>query len=178
MITYKPGDIATALGVSISSIRNWTDQEQFQEFLSDMATRTGSYANSKQREYTQQDLYVINTIARQKTRFNLWNDVADYLRAGNLDTELPASAALVQPTAAESFADAIMLRQQLDLMANSLSNAEEEVKFLRKRVDDIREEERRKASEKEAEDRKEIIQLHRQIARLELRIELMQEEED
>jgi len=178
MITYKPGDIATALGVSISSIRNWTDQEEFQDFLSDMATRTGSYSNSKQREYTQQDLYVINTIARQKTRFNLWTDVADYLRAGNLDTELPASAALVQPTAAESFADAIMLRQQLDLMANSLSNAEEEVKFLRKRVDEIREEERRKASEKEAEDRKEIIQLHRQIARLELRIELMQEEED
>jgi len=178
MITYKPGDIATALGVSISSIRNWTDQKEFQEFLSDMATRTGAYANSKQREYTQQDLYVINTIARQKTRFNMWDDVADYLRAGNLDMELPASAALVQPTAAESFADAIMLRQQLDLMANSLSNAEEEVKFLRKRVDEIRDEERRKASEKEAQDREEIIQLHRQIARLELRIELMQEEDD
>lgn len=178
MITYKPGDIATALGVSISSIRNWTDQIEFQEFLSDMATRSGSYANSKQREYTQQDLYVINTIAKKKTRFNMWKDVADYLRAGNLDTELPASAALVQPTAAESFADALMLRQQLDLMVNSLSNAEEEIKFLRKRVDEIRDEERQKAREKEAQDRQEIIQLHRQIARLELRIELMQEEND
>ena len=178
MITYKPGDIATALGVSISSIRNWTDQREFQEFLSDMAKRTGSYTNAKQREYTQQDLYVINTIARQKTRFNVWGDVAEYLRDGNLDTELPASAALVQPTAAESFADAIMLRQQLDVMVKSLSDAEDEINFLRDRVDEIREEERQKAREKETEDRKEIIELNRQIARLELRIELMQEKDE
>ena len=178
MKTYKPGDIATALGVSISSIRNWTDQPEFQEFLSDLAKREGSYVNAKQREYTQQDLYVLNTIARQKTRFNSWDDVADYLRDGNLDTELPASAALVQPvTAAESFADAIMLRQQIDMLAKSLSDAEEEIDYLRKRLDEVREEEQTKSRDREENLRDDIIELNRQMARLELRIEMMQEKD-
>jgi DNA-binding transcriptional MerR regulator len=179
MKTYKPGDVATALGVSISSIRNWTDQPEFQEFLSDLAKREGSYANAKQREYTQQDLYVLNTIARQKTRFNSWDDVADYLRDGNLDTELPASAALVQPvTAAESFADAIMLRQQIDMLAKSLSDAEDEIDYLRKRLDEVREEEQTKSRDREEKLRDEIIELNRQMARLELRIEMMQEKDE
>lgn len=178
MKTYKPGDIATALGVSISSIRNWTDQVEFQEFLSDLAKREGVYAHAKQREYTQQDLFVLNTIARQKTRFNTWDDVADYMKSGNLDTDLPASAALVQPaTAAESFADAIMLRQQIDMLAKSLSEAREEVDFLRKRLDEVREEEQLKSRDREEKLRDEIIELNRQMARLEFRIELMQEDD-
>lgn len=179
MRSYKPGDIATALGVSISSIRNWTDQSEFQEFLSDMAKREGAYSNAKQREYTQQDMYVMNTIARQKTRFNTWEDVADYLREGNLDIDLPPSAALVQPmSAAEGFADAIMLRQQLDMMAKSLSDAEEEIDYLRRRVDEVREEEQDKSRGREDKLRDEIIELNRQIARLELRIELLQDKSD
>ena len=177
MKNYKPGDVATAIGVSISSIRNWTDQPEFQAFLSDLAKREGPYANAKQREYTQQDLYVLNTIARQKTRFNTWEDVAQYLRDGNVDTDLPASAALVQPvTAAESFADAIMLRQQIDMLAKSLSNAEEEIGYLRKRLDEVREEEQTKSREREDMLRDEIIELNRQMARMELRMELMQED--
>lgn len=179
MKTYKPGDIATALGVSISSIRNWTDQPEFQEFLSDLAKREGQHTNAKQREYTQQDLYVLNTIALQKTRFNTWDDVAEYLRQGNLDTELPASAALVQPmTAAEGFADAIMLRQQIDMLAKSLSDAEGEIGYLRKRLDEVREEEQEKSREREEKLRDQIIELNRQIARMELRIEMMQDKDD
>jgi len=176
MKTYKPGDIATALGVSISSIRNWTDQPEFEDFLSDLAKRTGNHTHAKQREYTQQDLYVLNTIARQKSRFNTWDDVADYLRQGNLDTDLPASAALVQPvTAAENFADAIMLRQQIDMLAKSLSEAEDEISYLRNRLDEIREEEQEKSRNREDKLRDEIIALNKQIARIELRMELMQD---
>ena len=179
MKTYKPGDIATALGVSISSIRNWTDQQEFQEFLSDLAKREGSYTHAKQREYTQQDLYVLNTIAQQKTRFNAGEDVAQYLRDGNLDTELPPSAALVQPaTAAESFADAIMLRQQIDMLVKSLSEAKEEVDYLRKRLDEVREEEQIKSRDREEKLRDEIIELNRQMARLEFRIELMRNDDN
>lgn len=179
MKSYKPGDIATALGVSISSIRNWTDQPEFQEFLSDLAKREGAYANAKQREYTQQDLFVMNTIARQKTRFNNWNDIANYLREGKLDTELPPSAALVQPmTVAEGFADAIMLRQQIDMLAKSLSEAEDEVNFLRQRIDEVREAEQERSRGREDKLRDEIIELNRQLARLEFRIEMLQEKND
>jgi hypothetical protein len=172
MNTYKPGDIATALGISISSIRNWTDQPEFQEFLSDLAKREGAHVNAKQREYTQQDLYVLNTISP-------WADVADYLQAGNLDTDLPASAALVQPmTVAEGFADAIMLRQQIDLLAKSLSDAEDEIDFLRNRVEEVREQEQEKARVREEKLRNEIIELNRNMARLEYRIELLQDGQD
>lgn len=178
MKTYKPGDVATALGVSISSIRNWTDQPEFQEFLSELAKREGPHVNAKQREYTQQDLYVLNTIARQKTRFNAWDDVAAYLRDGNLDTELPPSAALVQPiTAAENFADAIMLRQQIDMLTKSLTDAEDEIDFLRRRLDEVREEEQDKSRQREEKLRDEIIELNRQMARLEYRIELMEQQD-
>jgi hypothetical protein len=147
--------------------------------LSDMAKRKGPYANAKQREYTQQDLYVMNTVARQKTRFNTWDDIAEYLRAGKLDTDLPASAALVQSmSAADGFADAIMLRQQIDMLAKSLSDAEEEINFLRRRLDEVREEEQDKGRQREDNLREVIIELNRQIARLELQIEIMQQKKD
>jgi len=190
MKTYKPGDVATAIGVSVSSIRNWSDQPEIQEFLSDLARREGAHINAKQREYTQQDLYVLNTIARRKTRYNTWEDVADFLRDGNLETELPASASLVQPvTAAENFADAIMLRQQIDMLTKSLADAEEEIHYLRNKLDDVREEEQSKAQdrekairdefqEREERLRQDIINLNRQMARLEIRMEMMQEKED
>jgi len=174
MPTYKPGDVATALGVSISSVRNWTDQPEFQPFLSEMARRDGTYSTAKQREYTQQDLYVLNTISRQKNRFNTWEDIAGYLMQGHLDTDLPPSAALVQPTAAESFADAIMLRQQIDMLAKTLSEAEDEINYLRDRMDAVREEEQTKAREREERFRAEIVELNRQIVRLETRMEMMQ----
>lgn len=189
MKTYKPGDVATAIGVSVSSIRNWADQPELQEFLSDLARREGAYINAKQREYTQQDLYVLNTVARRKSRYNTWNDVADYLREGNLETELPASATLVQPaTAAENFADAIMLRQQIDMLTKSLDDAKEEIDYLRGKLDDVRDEEQLKAherektirnefQEREERLRQEIISLNREMAKLEIRIEMMQEDE-
>jgi len=178
MRTYKIGDIAVALGVSVGSIRNWTAQEEFQEFLSDLAKREGNNSGTRQREYTQQDLYVLNTIVRQKNRFNSWDDVAEYLREGNLDTELPPAAALIQTaTVAENFADAIMLRQQIDMLEKSLSDAEGEVETLRKRLDEVREEEQEKARLREDKLRGEIIELHRQMARLEYKIELAQEKD-
>lgn len=178
MKSYKPGDVATALGVSISSIRNWTSQPEFQEFFSEMARRVGPHANAKQREYTQQDLYVLNTISKHKTRFNTWDDVADYLREGNLDTTLPPSATLVQPmSAAEGFADAILLRQQIEMLTKSLNESEEEIELLRQKLDEVREEEQRKAREREKQLMDEIIRLHREMARLEVRIEMLTDED-
>ena len=178
MRTYKIGDIAVALGVSVGSIRNWTAQEEFQEFLSDLAKREGNNTGTRQREYTQQDLYVLNTIVRQKSRFRSWDDVAEYLREGNLDTDLPPAAALIQTaTLAENFSDAIMLRQQIDMLEKSLTDANGEIEVLRKRVDEVREEEQEKGRQREEKLRNDMIDLHRQIARLEYRIELAQEDD-
>lgn len=174
MKTYTPGEVAIAIGVSASSIRNWTEQEELQEFLSDMAVRRSSYENAKQREYTLQDLYVMNTIAKAKTRHNTWDDVATIMREGLLHKDLPASAALVmQETAAEGFADKIMLHQRIEFLEATVQEQEEELERLRQRIDEVRKEEREIAKEERRDFQASINDLNRLIGKLEAKIDML-----
>jgi DNA-binding transcriptional MerR regulator len=176
--SYKPGDVATILGVSISSIRNWTDIPEFAEFLSESARRVGNHQNAHQREYTLQDVYVLNTVAKHKTRFVTWQEIAQYIRDGNLDTELPPAASLVMSTtAADSFADGLLLRERISALTKTLNEAEQEINYWRGQVDKTREEEQLKSRAREELLREEIIQLHRQLARLEVQMEMLQRKE-
>lgn len=179
MKTYSPGEVAIAIGVSASSIRNWTEQEELQEFLSDMAVRRNNHQNAKQREYTLQDLYVMNTIARAKTRHNTWGDVADSLRDGQLYKDLPASAALVmQETAVEGFADKIMLHQRIEFLETTLRDQEMEIERLQEEVEKVRKQERDMAKT-EREDMQSIInELNRLIGKLEAQIDMLRSEKD
>jgi predicted RNase H-like nuclease (RuvC/YqgF family) len=177
MKTYAPGEIAIAIGVSASSVRNWTEQEELQEFLSDMAVRRGSYQHAKQREYTLQDLYVMNTIAKGKTRHNTWDDVANLLREGRLDKELPPSAALVmQETAAEGFADKIILHQRIEFLEQTVQNQEQEMEYLREEVERVRRMERHTAKEESEELHSTINELNRLIGKLEAQIDMLKDQ--
>jgi DNA-binding transcriptional MerR regulator len=181
--TYTPGEVGTAIGVSSSSIRNWTEQEELQPYLSDMAVRRNDHEHAKQREYTIEDLYVLNTIAKAKTRHNSWQDVADFLEDGNLYKDLPASAALVmQETAAEGFADKIMLHQRIEFLETALREREIEVEELRnelqQRVDEVRNEERKAARSERTEFQATINDLNRLIGKLEAQIEILKENKD
>lgn len=174
MKTYTPGEVAIAIGVSASSIRNWTEQEELQEFLSDMAVRRNNHQHAKQREYILQDLYVMNTIARAKTRHNSWNDVADVLRDGQLYKDLPASAALVmQETAAEGFADKIMLHQRIEFLEATVQEQEQEIEQLRQQVEKVRSEERQMAKTEREDLQSTINDLNRLIGKLEAQIEIL-----
>jgi len=177
--TYTPGEIAVAIGVSASSIRNWTEQVELQPYLSDMAVRRNNYGSAKQREYTIEDLYVLNTVARVKTRHNSWQDVADFLESGSLYKDLPASAALVlQETAAEGFADKIMLHQRIELLETTVRNQEAEIEQLRHRVEEVRNEERDVAKQERAELQATINELNRLVGKLEATIEILKSNQD
>lgn len=179
MKTYTPGEIAIAIGVSASSIRNWTEQEELQPYLSDMAVRRNDYEHAKQREYTIEDLYVLNTIAKAKTRHNSWQDVADFLGDGNLYKDLPASAALVmQETAAEGFADKIILHQRIEFLETAVRERDAEIEQLRQRVEEVRSEERDAAKSERAELQTAINDLNRLIGKLEAQIEMLKENQD
>lgn len=176
MKTYTPGEVAIAVGVSASSVRNWTEQEELQEFLSDMAVRRNDYEYAKQREYVLQDLYVMNTVAKAKTRHNTWEDVADILRNGELYTDFPASAALVmQETAAEGFADKIMLHQRIEFLETIVQEQETEIEQLRQRIEQVRKEEREIAKAERQDLQGAINDLNRLIGKLEAQIEIYKE---
>lgn len=179
MKTYTPGEIAVAIGVSASSIRNWTEQEELQPYLSDMAVRRNDYEYAKQREYILEDLYVLNTIAKAKTRHNSWQDVASFLAEGNLYKDLPASAALVmQETAAEGFADKIMLHQRIEFLETAIRERDAEIEQLRQQVEDVRSEEREVAKSERSELQTTINDLNRLIGKLEAKIEMLKENDD
>ena len=179
MKTYTPGEIASVIGVSASSIRNWTEQAELQPYLSDMAVRRNDHEHAKQREYTLEDLYVLNTIAKAKTRHNSWQDVADFLEDGNIYKDLPASAALVmQETAAEGFADKIMLHQRIEFLEITIRDQEAEIEQLRQRVEEVRNEERDEAKAERAELQSTINDLNRLIGKLEAKIEMLKENKE
>jgi DNA-binding transcriptional MerR regulator len=139
-----------------------------------MAVRRNNYENAKQREYTTEDLYVLNTIGRAKSRHNTWQDVADYLATGNLYKDLPASAALVmQETAAEGFADKIMLHQRIEFLESTLREQEAEIELLSQRVEEVRSEEREMARTERTEMQQTINGLNRLIGKLEAQIEML-----
>lgn len=177
MKTYTPGEVALAIGVSASSIRNWTDQKELQPYLSDMAVRRNDYKHAKQREYTLEDLYVLNTIAKAKTRHNSWQDVADFLEEGNLYTDLPASAALVmQETAAEGFADKVMLHQRIEFLEGILKERDNEIEQLKQQIEEVRNQEREAAKLERAELQTVINDLNRLIGKLEAQIEMLKQD--
>lgn len=151
------------MGLNPKTITNWTDQEDLAVFFSDDARRNDE--SSSQREYDEEDIFVINTIRAQKTRQNTWKDVAKILATGHRETELPITATLTRSISpADQVAAMMMIKAERDTALAQLQDASFEIDRLRKEVREQRE-----------EAGKEIIELNRQIARLELKLELLEE---
>lgn len=145
MDIFSVGDVALALGVSASTIRNWTEQIEFEPYLSNLATRKEGHEHAKERKYTQDDLYVLNTINVHKTRSNTWDDVAQRLADGLRETDLPETAALVLPeTRAESFQLLTIARTQITNLQKQLeemeSRLQEKDKLLLEKSEMVKEE--------------------------------------
>ena len=82
------------MGVSAKTISNWTDQPELAPYFS--APARASDIESTQRDYSTDDILVINTIRLTKTRQNTWRDVAKILSSGHREMELPLSATLTK----------------------------------------------------------------------------------
>lgn len=86
------GEVADMLGVKPQTIRNWVNNPILNEFFSPAArdkTRTRA-------DFTQHDLYILNTINTLSRRGTAWTVIAEQLHADALVTELPNRAAIVE----------------------------------------------------------------------------------
>lgn len=154
------------MGLNPKTITNWTDQDDLTVFFTEEARRDDE--SSSQREYSEEDVFIINTIRVHKTRQNTWRDVAKILQTGHRETELPITAMLTKTISpADQVAAMMMIKAERDTALAQLQDAAFEIDRLRHEIKEQRE-----------EANKEIIELNRQIARLELRLELLQEQLD
>jgi hypothetical protein len=137
------------LGVTRKTVANWTNEKTIQTYLSDSAKRNAEDGTTAQREFTQDDVWVLNTVRLHKTRINTWADIARLLEQGVREMQLPASAMLVETiTNADKMELLVTTRQELEIA--------------RARIDDLskqleKEEEERKAAQKHSEELREEI---------------------
>lgn len=128
MATFTVGEVAMMLGVSASTIRNHTEQAELQAYLSDLATRRGSYLGAKERLYLLEDVIVLNTARIHKTQTSTWADVATFLESGERERELPDTAALVMPeNRAEVFHLVAQARQQISDLQEQVETLEDKL---------------------------------------------------
>ena len=156
----KTGEVAKMLGVSPKTITNWTDEEAFAQFFSDEAK--GNVDSGTQRDFSTDDILVLNTIRVHKSRRNTWSDVAELMQTGHRETELPASAALTQTVSAvDQLSQLMSIKSERDTALAQLEDAMFEIERLR---------------DQDKDRQSQIIDLNKQIARLELKLEMLQEQ--
>lgn len=172
----KTGKVAKVFGIDRKTVTNWTDMPQFKKFF----TSEARGIDRTQRDYIEPDLLVINTIRSLRNQGMNWDEIAAALNSGERERELPASAMLVETTAPiAQYGRIVELQTALEATEEQVELLQEEVERLReelqKRVDSVREDERQRAQEREQRLLDEIINLNRQMVRLEIRVEMLQE---
>jgi DNA-binding transcriptional MerR regulator len=175
----KTGKVAKSFGIDRKTVSNWTDIPQLQKFFSTEARGL----NRTQRDYLEPDLLVINTIRVMRNKNMDWDEIAIYLESGERERELPASAMLVETTAPiAQYGRIVELQTALESAEEQMILLQEETARLRielqQRVDAVRDEERQRAREREQQLLDQLIELNRQIARLEVRMEMYKDNKD
>lgn len=168
----KTGKVAKAFGIDRKTVSNWTDMPQFQKFF----TEDARGINRTQRDYLEPDLLVINTIRAMRNKSMDWDEIEAELENGERERELPTSAMLVETTAPiAQYGRIVELQTALESAEEHIEELHDEIKHLKETVDKVRDEERQKAREREQQLVDELIRLNREIARLEVRMEMIQE---
>jgi DNA-binding transcriptional MerR regulator len=147
--TYAVTEVAVMIGVSPSTVRNYSNQLEIHPYLSDFAARRGPYKDAKERRYTLDDVMVLNTVKVHKAE--TWTDIVAVLDTGKRD-ELPESASLVlAETRADMFQVLARARERIVAQEEQLEELEqklaqeqtarrEDIERLVKEREDMREE--------------------------------------
>ncbi len=171
----KTGKVAKAFGIDRKTVSNWTDTPQLKKYF----TPDALGVDRTQREYTEPDLLVINTIRVMRARGDDWDNIAAALERGERERELPASAMLVETTAP------IAQYGRIVELQTALESAEEQIEELHDEIGRLREEaaqrdrvhhERIERLLLEASDREGKLQ--REIGKLEATLEMFRQQHD
>jgi DNA-binding transcriptional MerR regulator len=171
----KTGEVAKMMGVSVKTVTNWTDQEELSQFFSVPAR--ASEIESAQRDYSTDDIYVLNTIRLIKTRQNSWRDVSKILASGHRETELPLSATMAKTLSPlDQAASMMVLKAERDTALAQLEDATFEIERLRKELENERERGQRMINEEHDKSAKTLADLYKLVGRLEQQVETLQAE--
>jgi DNA-binding transcriptional MerR regulator len=156
----KTGRAAKSLGVDQKTITNWTDHPLLRRFFSKEAL---GESGQTQRDYTEFDLLILNTIRAERAKNTNWPEIARILESGEFDQNLPPTALLVEGAAPI---------QQYGKMMALLTERDAALK----EVERLNRENELKATTIESLQR-EIQKLNREIGKLEGKIEMIQEQD-
>ena len=196
----KTGTIARSLGIDIKTITNWLNRDEFRDFFSSSAKLETGKAH---REFDFNDQILLNTIRhlRHEQGEKDWEKITAQIQSGFRQTEMPDSYHTTENTTSmKVYTQMIEIKNQLDLIVVERDQlrtelekergrsqkelteqrARSEIEFEKERIrlrSELKEERTRLQGELKAE-REEIIDLNRQIARLEVRMEILQENDD
>src|SRR5260370_16705011 len=95
-VDMKTVKVAKSLGVDQKTITNWTDHLLIRRFLS---KETIAEAGQTQRDYTEYDLLILNTIRTERAKNSDWAEIAEILESGKFNQQLPPTALLVESSA-------------------------------------------------------------------------------
>jgi DNA-binding transcriptional MerR regulator len=151
----KTGKVAKIFGVASKTIVAWVDR--FPELFSPEANAE----NSKYRSFMSNDMFLLNTIQKERANGTSWDVIGLKLEADELNTDMPVESANIEGQTA------IMLYVQISKLKAELENSEQERDRLVKEKRDDR-----------LEYQETIANLNRQIGKLEAKLEMQSEAED
>lgn len=174
----KMSKVAKMIGVDRRTIYNWVTHESLEHLFSEGAKNEGD------RELSEQDIFVINTINHLRQNITTdWDEIAERIEEGYQVTDLSIGAVDVDTgkTPLQQFTRTLAIAQERDAALKQLEEAQKELREIESRyetkLDELRdhyeaklEEERKRGREDVIEERKqsreEMERLLREIAEL------------
>lgn len=180
--SVKTGEAAKAMGVDVGTIRNWIDNECFDEFFSDEAKGD---AGNPHRVLSESDVLVLNTIRHLRVRgMTEWGDIARKIETGFRVQEFPRNAISSDPRTipipqAEQAAKYLATVTERDSALAKVTELEEYIEQLKQQIAQ-REAEVRELQEQRLRDQRELQEQRmndqRDIGRLQMQVEMLQKQ--
>jgi DNA-binding transcriptional MerR regulator len=161
----KTGKAAKMLDVDPKTVTNWTDVKEFEEFFSLSALGKDG---KTQRDYLDSDVLVLNTIRAERSRGANWSDIANMLKGGHREVDLPP-AALTVDIGTAPIAQYAKLAVAIAERDSAIHRAEE----LESRLEES------ESRNRELQERllKEVGELRQEIGKLEATIDFMKKDQ-
>lgn len=129
----KTGKVAGMLGVDIQTIKNWIKRPELQEFFSDGARGD---TDKMQRDISEADLLVLNSIHTFRKAGQEWSDIVAYLGTGARINSLPTQALTVDTglTTVAQVERSLTIVQERDRALSKVNELEREIGELNTKV--------------------------------------------